>query len=48
MCFIVHYVTIDFPLFYQQLHLRESCSEGDNVYIAYGKTTIRQNGKACK
>ena len=48
MCFIVHYVTTDFPLFYQQLHLGDSWSQGDNIYIAYGKTTKKQHGEACK
>ena len=48
MCFIVHHVTTDFPLFYQQLHLEDSWSQGNNTYIAYGKTTRKKNGEACK
>ena len=48
MCFIVHHATTGFPLFYKQLHLRDSWSQGDNIYIAYGKTTRRENGEACK
>ena len=44
MCFIVHHVTTDFPLFYQQLHLGDSWSQGNNIYIASGKTTKHDIG----